>query len=420
MNWEVGGFALATLLWATWIARLLSLQQGSGDRAQWRECGSFLAAALCLTLQLPTVAATVDRLIGVFDLARLIGNVAGIVAAWLFYPCMLRLWTPMASGRDVLASGWLMLGTVAALIGIFILFPARVNMSPPPQYPPSPFTIYHQSLAYSLVYLGYLGAIVFRMLVLTIREGSRVARARATPQRLRRQLAAQALGWAAGVGFAIHESLHALLRQQGLAYPLRDPALVSNGLLIVAVLGVTGGDLGTPWRWLAQYRSYRRLYPLWHLLRTTTPTIALTALFSPPRSVTGDAARLDRIALRRLRRVIEIRDGMLAIRPYCDPLTATEAGELCQQAELDGAKRHAVVEAAMLVVASRVTPVTAHNRRTTGEDWVPDFVSPSNFEDEVAHLERVSSAVARSPIVAEVVAGRCAAGRLDASAYPPA
>jgi len=367
---------------------------------------------------LPTIAATVDRLVGVFDLARLLGNVAGIVAAWLFYPCMLRLWTPAARGRDILASGCLMLGTVAALVGIFIFSPARVNTSPPLRYPPSPFTIYHQSLAYSLVYLSYLGAIVFQMLVLTIREGSRVARARATPRRLRRQLGAQALGWAAGVGFAIHESLHALLRQQGVAYPIQDPAVVSNGLLIVAVLGVTGGDLGTPWRWLAQYRSYRRLYPLWHLLRTTTPTIALTALFSPPRSAASDAARLDRITLRRLRRVIEIRDGMLALRPFCDPQTATKASELCQQTNLDVAKRHAIVEAAMLVVASRTSPLTAHSIQAAIQNSVPDFVSPENFDDEVAHLERVSAAVARSPIVAEVVAVRCAARRLGDAAYP--
>ena len=202
----------------------------------------------------------------------------------------------------------------------------------------------------------------------------------------------------------------------GLAYPLQDPVLVSNGLLIVAVLGVTGGDLGTPWRWLAQYRSYRRLYPLWHLLRTTTPTIALTALFAPPRSATGDAARLDRIALRRLRRVIEIRDGMLAIRPYCDPQIATKASELCQQTDLNVAKRPAVVEAAMLVVASRTSPLTAHNLQPAIYDSVPDFVSPTNFEDEVAHLERVSAAVARSPIVAEVVAVRCAARRLGNAA----
>ncbi len=184
------------------------------------------------------------------------------------------------------------------------------------------------------------------------------------------------------------------------------------------MLGVTGGDLGTPWRWLAQYRSYRRLYPLWHLLRTTTPTITLTALFSPPRSAISDAARLDRITLRRLRRVIEIRDGMLAIRPFCDPQTATKAGELCQQSDLDVAKRYAIIEAAMLVVASRTTPPIAHNIQPATRDSIPEFVSPTNFEDEVAHLERISAAVARSPIVAEVVAVRCAARRLGDTAYP--
>lgn len=417
MNWEIGGITLAALLWVTWLARLLSLLRGSGDRAQRRECASFLAAALCLTLQLPTVAATVDRLIGVFDIARLLANLAGVAAAWLFYPCLLRLWMPAARGRDVLADGRLTLGVAAALTGLFIALPARPVVSPP-SHPLSPFTIYHQSLAYTLVYLGYLGAVVLRMLVLTLREGVRVARARATPPRLRRQLIAQALGWAAGGGFAIHEALHALLRQRGIAYPWGDPALVSNGLLIAAVLGVLGGDLGAPWRWLAQYRSYRRLYPLWCLLRTTNPAIALTALFPPPRSAAADAARIDRIALRRLRRVVEIRDGILAIRPYCDPRVAQEADERCRRAGLDGATCRAIAEAVMLVIASRAPTLTAGGGQVAADGQAPGFVSPANFEDEVAHLEQVSVAVARSPIVAAVVASRRSAGRLVDAAHP--
>lgn len=269
--------------------------------------------------------------------------------------------------------------------------------------------------------MAYLGAIVFQMLMLTVRKGLQVVRSRITPPRLRRQLLAQALGWTAGIGFAIHESIHALLRHLGLPYPLGDPAIVSNGLLILAVFGVTGGELSAPRRWLTQYCSYRRLYPLWRLLYVATPTITLPVLFNPPGSALADAAKVDRITLRRLRRVVEIRDGILALQPFCDAWVAAEAERRGRLIGLYGIERQAIVEAATLAVAGYVVGQSTNVDRgadlATGN--MPSFAIPAQFEDELAHLERVASAVARSHIVTAIVMNHRNSGRLGMIAYPP-
>ena len=92
------------------------------------------------------------------------------------------------------------------------------------------------------------------------------------------------------------------------------------------------------------------------------------------------------------------------------------ASDLCRSTIFDAAKRQAIIEATMLVVASRAYLMTDRNGQPTTQTSAPHFLTPADFEEDVAHLERVSLAVAHSPIVAEVVAARCAAWRLDDAA----
>lgn len=62
--------------------------------------------------------------------------------------------------------------------------------------------------------------------------------------------------------------------------------------------------------WIRRYRRYRRLGPLWFALYRAEPAIAL----DPPGLLNGNTLFPTRLQL--YRRVIEIRDGLLAIRPY--------------------------------------------------------------------------------------------------------
>jgi len=76
-----------------------------------------------------------------------------------------------------------------------------------------------------------------------------------------------------------------------------------------------GPRLSAGVRWLRAYRDYRALHPLWWALYRATPAIAL----DPPPSRLRDLAPPRDLQYRLYRRVIEIRDGQLALRPYLDP-----------------------------------------------------------------------------------------------------
>lgn len=88
----------------------------------------------------------------------------------------------------------------------------------------------------------------------------------------------------------------------------------STGSLL-ALLGWTmpsfGPRLGGLRRWVANYRAYQRLRPLWWALYRAVPAIALT----PPSSRLADLVPGRNLEYRLYRRVIEIRDAQLALRP---------------------------------------------------------------------------------------------------------
>ncbi|WP_066956644.1 MAB_1171c family putative transporter [Streptomyces lushanensis] len=99
-----------------------------------------------------------------------------------------------------------------------------------------------------------------------------------------------------------------------------DPVAVALGTccLVLAALGVTaarwGPALTAPAGWLRPYRELRALEPLWSALHTVVPGTALGV----SRRWTGRVdPRAAEFAL--YRRVVEIRDGYLALRPYLDP-----------------------------------------------------------------------------------------------------
>jgi hypothetical protein len=403
MSWQLAGICLACLLWAAWFGRLRALFRHVQDAIHQAECVTFCGAALCLTLQLPPVGESVNELLGIPNIARLLGNLAGVYAAWSFSPCMIQLWGLPTRRGSILTSTSLMRATSVFLILLFIFSPPQSNVR---QYVATPFTITEQSLAYTLVYMAYLGAIVFQMLILSVRCERTVGRSPLIPRRLRYQLRLQTVGWAAGVVFALHECGYALLRQLEQPYPLLNPAAVSNMLLVGAVIGVTGGDVHAPWYWLSQYRACHRLYPLWHLLRKATPGIARRALFIPPYSSGTDALAFNDTSLRLIRRVVEVWDGIVALRPYRDRSVATQAASLCRHARLNELESKIVIEAAILSVAANAKGAGMGTPPETFADDIQALIDPDSFGEELAYLLRVSSAIQNSPIVAAIIASR--------------
>jgi hypothetical protein len=136
------------------------------------------------------------------------------------------------------------------------------------------------------------------------------------------------------------------------------------------------------------WAAWFRLRPLWAMLLDGAPDVRL-----PPQPGTRLAARY-----RLHRRVVEIRDAQLALRPFRDGLAAAEAADAARLAGLPQNERDAVIEAAMIVSALGArrngavpasSPDAGHSLPEPGND----------LESEANRLLRVSRAVRRSPIV---------------------
>lgn len=142
------------------------------------------------------------------------------------------------------------------------------------------------------------------------------------------------------------------------------------------------------------WAAWFRLRPLWAMLLDGAPDVRL-----PPQPGTWLAARY-----RLHRRVVEIRDAQLVLRPFRDGRAAAEAADAALLAGLSQDERDAVVEAAMIVsalgarrsgAAPASSPDAGHGLPWPGND----------LKSEADRLLRVSRALRRSPIVRRTARG---------------
>ncbi|MET9220837.1 MAB_1171c family putative transporter [Streptomyces sp. NPDC003300] len=173
------------------------------------------------------------------------------------------------------------------------------------------------------------------------------------------------------------------------------------------------GALGAPMRWLRAYRSHRALEPLWSALHSELPEIAL----DPSAADRRPGLRQAEFAL--YRRVIEIRDGHLALRPYFesgvtawtdgrggDDGSEVTGGDAIDWADERGRDRRAVLEAATIAAALENKRAGRLCEGTAAERFAPPGHTPptvpGTVEAEAAWLLEVTAAFTSSPTVAAV------------------
>jgi hypothetical protein len=137
------------------------------------------------------------------------------------------------------------------------------------------------------------------------------------------------------------------------------------------------------------WSAYWRLYPLWRLLRQAVPEIELPL----------EPGMRWNIRYRLHRRVIEIRDAQLVLRPYSAPVVAKLAAAMAQESDLSPDNAAAVVEAAVIV-----SSLQWHVRGSVRHhDSIPEEhvgAAPSNdIRVEAARLILVCRAIRHSRIV---------------------
>ncbi|WP_433290584.1 MAB_1171c family putative transporter [Actinoplanes sp. CA-030573] len=347
--------ALLALLWGACVARLPTLLRDKRQQALW---ATLFAGALTETSAFPPVAEAVGRPI----LTHLLGAVAAFVLLRF-----LALLTGAGGLRRQLAL------TVTVLVTLLVLDAVTGGIDPGPARlagPLSPATV-----AYWAVLEVYLGTV---LIIATLLFWSVARDAPAGLPRL--GLRTAAVGTAMISVYAAAKTT--LIVLSGAGVPIDFDAVAPWGHYLQGVgtlLAVSGGLVPAGRRAravLTAYVSLLVLRPLWTAMRDAFPEVIL---FSPRRAVI-ELAGVDELHLRLYRRVIEIRDGMLALRPYL----------------ADGSHETPQAEAMAIAVALR--------RRAAGcppDDDGRTFapVGPQ-MADEVAWLSRVSRAYRKARVTA--------------------
>ncbi|MBP2329792.1 hypothetical protein JOF56_010177 [Kibdelosporangium banguiense] len=300
-----------------------------------------LAIALSLTVKAPLVYQAVSELTGIPNIGRLIDHGCILVAGWGALGILLHINHPEeARQRSLPHAVWIAL----AFTGMCVLF--AFTRTPVDdvrfagRYGRTPGV-----LEYWLVYLaGMLPAFLN-----SARLAARYA-GMATDSAVRLGLRLISIGVLCSVAYHIHKGLFFAARRFGIHYPKALSMPLDRYLTLAAAILVLIGVTLPNWRSpdvFGACRKLLRLRPLWLALYRVNPRIALV----PPRPLVLELLNLRDLELRLYRRVVEIRDGRLALREHIDPRVAEAARAEAAGRGLAGQKLDALVEATTLYSA---------------------------------------------------------------------
>jgi len=372
--------AIATILWGNLLYKLLRFRRRPQNDAQRANSLALLCMALCFTVLDPPLYAVIDRVTGVPNLARLLANSSGVVAACAFAPVATELSGATPRDRGIWDSWWLMALTLALMIGLF--FRADLPISAPGGFPER-YDTAPAVAAYRCVFLGYIGLTCCRFFVLWQRFSAAVGAV--TRPALRRQVRLQTVGWALGAAYCAQECAYILLRATGAAAPSAYSPALASGLLAGCFALILSDGFFSVWDWGERYRTYGALSPLWHDLFAVLPGIAL----DPPHAGRGHMAVLGDLDFRLHRRVTEIRDGVMTLQPYLDRAMVRWARRYCRTLGVTQEAMGQHVEALALAAAIGARRRKERARRPLTAPLLPDT---ADLDDDVRHLRAVAAA----------------------------
>ncbi|MFJ3799100.1 MAB_1171c family putative transporter [Streptomyces sp. NPDC090088] len=388
---------LAALVFLAFAGHRLTLARGGGADPAHRDVAGFaLCAGMAMLLNAPAVLGVLERSVSApcaelllpWELKAAAGTFLALVALALDP----RVGEPVPTRRRRRIGGTAVVVQVAALglflgSGVtgdgayFVAAPGRGRVL----------------ATYNVLFVAYLCwslCVLARALVRHARE--------TLPGPLRTGLRLAALATATAVVWTLwtldDAAANITTGRQGLSEDLLSTTLgMLTAVLVTAGATATlwGERITAPLRRLRARRTHRALEPLWAALHAELPEIALDP----------DAAR--RPALRqaefaRYRRVIEIRDGILALRPYQRAEALDRTVRALDGTGLAAVDREAVLEAAVIAAA------LADRRAGRLYDGAPGRAGPTpsarleTVEDEAAWLVRVARAFTRSPVVRDI------------------
>ncbi|MFI0729432.1 MAB_1171c family putative transporter [Streptomyces sp. NPDC021225] len=387
--------ALVFLVFA--VHRLVTTRGGRVDPAHRDVAGFALCAGTAMLLNAPAVMDSLDRLLPSPDAELLLTYQLNVAAAAFLVLIALTI-DPPAAERKALCRRRRIRAAVlvqAAALGLFLGAGVTTVGASAVAAPGRGWVL----ASYNVLFAGYSCWCLYVLAQAVIRQTRRTP-----PGSLRTGLRLATLATATAAVWALWalDDAAANLAQgsQGLG---EDVVSTTLGMVtaVLATAGATatrwGDRITAPLRRLRARRAHKNLEPLWSALYAELPEIAL----DPDAAVRRPGLRRAEFAL--YRRVIEIRDGSMALRAYQQTEALTWAMEALDRAGPAAADPEAVLEAAVIAAALENKRAGRTHSGTPDQHRRTPTAHLETTEDEAAWLVRVTRALIHSRVVGDVL-----------------
>lgn len=395
-------YGAALLAWIAVAYKLPALRRHVREPAVWTYWCCFLVVALVLTATLPAISRAIDQLAGIPSLTWLLADGVSLVGWWCLLAYLYYLNAPDARRQRILRWGAVaIVGGLLLMIALFFATPVRqapLDMANRPQRDERAWSM----VVYHLIYLSFVGLAASYAIHLLRRYIGVVQNAI-----LRLRLRLYTLSLYLGLGYVCSESLRAIILRSGAPVPIADLELLTIAVVFTGVMLATAAATMPFWGswlgiahlacWVDDYCAYRQLYPVWRALYRANPDIAY---FPQPPSVLADALAVDDLDFRLCHRVIEIRDGIVKLRPYRVPGAEQYARERCQAAGVASGEVPLIVAATSVAAALQAH---AHGDQSSNTSAPWDLPGGADLRSEIEILIRVAAHYRHSPHVRAVL-----------------
>jgi hypothetical protein len=393
-------FGIAAVMWIAMAVRFRLLLKSRPEPGYRSFCFGLGCGLLTLTLNLPGIYSAVGELAGVPNLAYLLSLCSLCLGAFLLLPFYERLADPSQPGTPTRTSALVLVIAIVSLALTFAFVRAPHNV-PPFMFldPDSQFVA--EFMFVSLAWLT--GAFIIPLIRLHWRYrrmgttfSTRLGWGRLAPA-----------GFVVGAGSHAHGLLYTLSVRLDMPYPLANVAVpayyaLAFATFILVAIGIAlptwGPRLGLETLyWRAQrYALFRKLRPLWSRLFAASPEIAL---LPPGSGWLAEIAALGDIDFHLNRRVVEIRDGILKLLPFCDARVTGIAFAACREARVPEAERPFVISAVALAAAVHAK---SESKRAMRRAILP-IPDAENLDDEARTLARLGAYTPDEPPFAQIL-----------------
>jgi hypothetical protein len=377
----------ALLAWSALLYKARDLVREPRSLSLRLICVMLACVALTDTVLVPAVYAGLERLIGVANLSVMISAACGMGFVLAAQRLLLHWVYPVEQARRR-ARPWQAFYVVALVAQIVLFALAPVDVSTyqfVETYSATPFARECILIGDLCVFLAVvdIGRLCWRYASIAGRRFLRIG------------LRCTGIGALSAAVYFPVEMVHIVARSFHVTV---IPTRVMSDMF--TVLGFTGAvfigcgltipawgpRLAAASAWIGKYRAHRQLHPLWLALYRTHPAIALHA-----RNPLKDSLWTRDLDYRIVRRVVEIRDGQLALRPYLNGAVARNARHVGEGHGLRGTRLEAMVEAATLDDAIR-----AHRQGSpAAEPYLRAAQGGADLAEETAWLVQVARAMRR-------------------------